>query len=71
MNESELLDQISRKLSALLAVSFMKGVSEMTTAGGEKFLRRFGLDNQEIASILGTTKRSIEVIKSRNKRNDK
>lgn len=67
MNGSELLEQISKKLSALIAVAFTKDITTMTTANGEKLLRRFGLTNQEIADILGTTRRTIEVMKSRAK----
>jgi len=67
MNDQDLLEQISRKLSALLAVFLLKDVTTMTTSDGERFLRRFGLSNQEIADILGTTRRTIEVMKSRAK----
>lgn len=71
MNESELLNQISKKLSALLAISLLEGSSKMTTASGERLLRRFELTNQDIADILGTTRRTIEVMKSRAKQERK
>lgn len=67
MKDIDLLEQISKKLNALLAVSFLKDTSAMTTASGERLLRRFGLSNQEIADVLGTTRRTIEVLKSRAK----
>jgi len=63
--EQELLEQISRKLSALIALSFTKDVQKATSADGVEILGRFGLSNQDIADILGTTKPTIEVLKSR------
>ncbi|KKR51738.1 MAG: hypothetical protein UT89_C0009G0005 [Parcubacteria group bacterium GW2011_GWE1_40_20] len=71
MKDQELLDQISKKLSALIAISFSPDTKKMTTSDGERMLRRFGLNNQEIADILGTTRRTIEVMKSRNRKNKK
>lgn len=68
MENQILSKEISRKLSALLAVFFVKDPTTMTTAEGERFLRRFGLTNQEIADVLGTTRRTIEVLKSRAQR---
>lgn len=65
MKEQELLEQISKKLSALIALSFMKDVEKMTNADGVEILGRFGLSNQDIADILGTTKPTVEVLKSR------
>ncbi len=66
MKEQEiLLDQVSKKLSVLIALMLMKDVKSLTTADGVKTLVRFGLSNQEIANILGTTKGTIEVVKSR------
>lgn len=65
MKEQELLEQISKKLSAFIALSFMKDVEKMTNADGVEILGRFGLSNQDIADILGTTKPTVEVLKSR------
>ncbi len=65
MKEQELLEQISRKLSALIAISFVKDVNKMTIEESVRLLKRFGLSNQEMADILGTTKPTIEVLKSR------
>lgn len=67
----ELLEQVSKKLSALIALSFMKDVEKMRNADGVKLLVRFGLSNQDIADILGTTKPTVEVLKSRIKKNKK
>lgn len=71
MDNSELLEQISKKLSALLAISLLDDPLKMTTAKGERLLRRFKLTNQDIADILGTTKGTIEVMKSRDQKNKK
>lgn len=66
MKEQEtLLEQISKKLSVLIALALTKDASSLTTADNVKALVRFGLSNQEIADILGTTKGTIEVVKSR------
>lgn len=65
MKEQELLEQISKKLGALIALSFMRDIEKMTNADGVKLLVRFGLSNQDIADILGTTKGTVEVLKSR------
>ncbi len=65
MKDQELLEQISKKLSALLALSFIEESEKMTAEEGVKLLTRFGLNNQEMADILGTTKPTVEVMKSR------
>jgi DNA-binding NarL/FixJ family response regulator len=71
LNDQELLEQISKKLSALIAVSLTKDAEKMTNAKRVEILGRFGLYNQDIADILGTTKPTIEVLKSRIKRGNK
>ena len=65
MRDQELLEQISKKLSALLALSFARDAEKMTAADSVKLLMRFSLGNQNIADILGTTKPTVEVLKSR------
>lgn len=71
MNEQEILENLSKKLSALLALNFVKEPEKMTAEEGVKLLTRFGLSNQEMADILGTTKPTVEVMKSRIKKNKK
>ena len=71
MDDKQLLEQISNKLSALIALSLPNDTKKMSTADGERLLRRFNLSNQVIADILGTTKRTIEVMKSRDQKNNK
>jgi len=65
MKDQELPEQISKKLSALIALSFIEDVQKMTNEKGVGVLGRFGLRNQDIADILGTTKGTVEVLKSR------
>jgi len=65
MKDQELFEQISKKLSILIALSFVKEVNKMTAEEGIKLLKRFGLSNQDMADILGTTKPTVEVLKSR------
>lgn len=71
MKEQEILENLSRKISALLALNFVKEPEKMTAEEGVKLLTRFGLSNQEMADILGTTKPTVEVMKSRIKKNKK
>ncbi|MDD2753335.1 MAG: hypothetical protein PHT44_01890 [Candidatus Portnoybacteria bacterium] len=61
----DLFEQVSKKLSALIALSFIEDVSKMTNEKGVEVLNRFGLSNQDIANIIGTTKKTVEVLKSR------
>jgi len=68
MKDQELLEQISRKMSVLIALAFGKDVRGLKTEKGVEILTRFGLDNQSVADILNTTKRTVEVIKSRIKK---
>ncbi len=65
MDNKDLLKEISNKLSALLTLNFIQDLSKMTTADGVKLLMRFNINNQDMADILGTTKRTVEVTKSR------
>lgn len=65
MKDLEILEEISRKLSAVIALSFSNDAGDLTTADRVKLLVRFGLSNQDIANIIGTTKGTVEVLKSR------
>ncbi len=69
MKGDDLLAEISKKLSAILALLLTADVQERNTAQKVEMLVRFGLPNQQIADIVGTTKGTVEVLKSRgNKR---
>ncbi len=65
MKDQELFEQVSKKLSALIALSFVKEANKMTAEEGVRLLKRFDLSNQDMADILGTTKPTVEVLKSR------
>jgi DNA-binding CsgD family transcriptional regulator len=62
---------ISDKLSALIALAMSTEVHKKNTAEKVALLMRFDLPNQEIADILGTTKGTVEVLKSRAGKNKK
>jgi len=65
MENQEFLDQISKKMNAFIALLLTTDVAKMTTADKVKMLLRFNLSNQDIANIIGTTRGTIEVMKSR------
>jgi len=67
MNNDQLLEGISNKLSALLLVLLTPEVEKKSTAQKVALLAGLKLSNQEIAQILGTTKGTVEVLKSRTK----
>ncbi len=69
--ENSTLKEISKKMNAFLALLMLKDIESMTTADKVKLLLRFDLSNQDIADILSTTKRTIEVTKSRVVKNKK
>jgi len=61
----ELLEQISKKLSAIISLSLMEDIKNMTNERGVEILDRFDLSNQDMADILQTTRPTVEVLKSR------
>lgn len=65
MNSDKFGEQISRKLSALIALTLVSDVEKKALSEKVALLVRFGIPNQEIADILGTTKGTVEVLKSR------
>ena len=68
MENQKLLEQISKKLSVLLALNFSSDIKKKTMLDNVQMLLRFDLSNQEISDILGTTRPTVEVIKSRIKK---
>ena len=60
----ELLEQISKKLSAIISLSLMEDIKNMTNERGVEILDRFDLSNQDMADILQTTRPTVEVLKS-------
>jgi DNA-binding CsgD family transcriptional regulator len=65
MDNEKTLDLLSKKMSALIALSLLPDVQKKNTAEKVELLMRFGIPNQEIADIVGTTKGTVEVLKSR------
>jgi DNA-binding CsgD family transcriptional regulator len=65
MNHEKAIDLLSKKMSALIALSLLPDVQKKNTAEKVELLVRFGIPNQEIADIVGTTKGTVEVLKSR------
>ncbi len=69
MNNDQLLENISNKLSAVLLVLLSPDIEAKNMAQKIELLARLKLPNQEIADIVGTTKGTVGVLKSRtNKR---
>ena len=68
MNDEKTFEMLSKKMSALIALSLLPDVQKKNTAEKVELLMRFGIPNQEIADIVGTTKGTVEVLKSRTKR---
>ena len=66
---TKFLREISQKLNILIALGLSKEKKKLSEK--VKFLLDFGLTNQQIAEILGTSKGSVEVIKSRLKKKSK
>jgi hypothetical protein len=66
MNEQELLREISKKLSILIALQLQKegGAGVQENVGR---LTKFGLSTNEIAEILNTTVGTVAVARSRTK----
>ncbi len=65
MNNEELLKGISTKLNAILLALLSPEIEKRNTAQKVEVLARLGLTNQDIADVLGTTKGTVEVLKSR------
>ena len=68
MNNDKIGEQISAKLSALIALAMSPDAQKRTQGEKVRLLARFGISNQDVADILGTTKGSVEVLKSLGKR---
>lgn len=71
MTNEEILNQISKKMNAFIALMLMNDVQKMTKSDKVKLLLRFELSNQDIANILDTTRGTVEVTKSRFVKNKK
>jgi len=65
MKENEILSSVSKKLGVLIALNLMTLDSKATITDNVALLDRFGLSASEIAEILGATKGTVDVMKSR------
>lgn len=65
MKDQKSLEQISKKLSVLIALNLITSSSKATITESIKILSRFGLSSQEIAEILNTSKGMVDVTRSR------
>jgi DNA-directed RNA polymerase specialized sigma24 family protein len=63
------LEIISKKLSLLAALYLLPDTSQLSKSDQVAMLSRFGLSSEEVATILGTTKGTVDVLKSRLKSN--
>lgn len=68
MNDNS-LSEISQKLSILIALTIAGSEKKYSKSDLVQLLTQFNLPNGEIATILGTSKGSVEVLKSRLKSN--
>jgi hypothetical protein len=68
MDNDRIVKEISGKLSALIALALTGDVGNLNLGQKVELLSRFDIPNLEIAAILGTTKGSVEVLKSRSAR---
>ena len=69
MENSELLESISKKLGVLIALNLLSMNSKATTTQNIEMLDRFGLTPSEIAEILNTSANTVNVTRSRLKSN--
>lgn len=69
MENQELLKEISRRLGVLIALQMKAPSEDFSTTEGVEILSRFGMGNSEIAEILNTSPNTVNVIKSRLKKN--
>lgn len=62
------LDEISKKLTLLAALQLIPDVKELSKTDKVSLLNKVGLSSEDIATILGTTKGTVDVLKSRMKK---
>lgn len=71
MENKELLESISNRLGVLITLQFRSLVEQPSFADSVELLTRFRLSSGEMAEILGTTKGTVDVTKSRIKNKKK
>ena len=68
MENKELLEAISRRLSVLITLQMKAQSEKFSITEGVALLSRFGMRSNEIAEILNTSTGVISVMKGRNKK---
>lgn len=61
MENNELMEKISRKMSVLISLFMEESTKKQNTTEKVSFLKRFGINSQEMAEIIGTTKNTVDV----------
>ncbi|MGC1107044.1 MAG: hypothetical protein WA876_10935 [Candidatus Acidiferrales bacterium] len=64
-SNEDVLSELSNKLNILIAVALSPDIRDKSGSEKIEFLTRFGISNQNVADVLGTTKGTVEVLKSR------
>jgi DNA-binding NarL/FixJ family response regulator len=65
MKDGQDLKLISIKLNLLIALFIKPQLKDLNNSEKISYLLRFGLPNGEIADIIGTSKGTVDVVKSR------
>lgn len=68
MTKNDDLENVSKKLSLLIAINLIDNPENMNKSELVGLLTSFDISNTEIADILRIPKTSVEVLKSRNKK---
>ena len=71
MDNKELLESISKRLGVLIALELNKQSDKPSVADGVELLTRFGLQPTDIAEILNTSTNTVNVTRTRLKKNKK
>ena len=71
MENKELLESISKRLGVLIALKINEQSESPSVSEGVELLTRFGLQPTEIAEILNASINTVNVTRSRLKKNKK
>lgn len=71
MDNKELLESISKRLGVLIALKISEKSDNPSVAEGVELLTRFGLSPTDIAEILNTSTNTVNVTRTRLKKNKK
>lgn len=65
LDSKDLLQEISHKLNVLIALCVEQSGRKILIKDSVKMLIRLGITDDDIAAILGTSKATVQVLKSR------